>query len=246
MKDNFSTASDQYAQYRPSYPDAFFDYLKTLLPSPKNAWDCGTGNGQVAVKLAGFFETVYATDISASQINQAPQLQNIDYSVQPAESSVFPTDFFDLIIVAQAIHWFEFEKFYTEVRRTAKQDALIVVIGYGRLTISPEIDALIDTFYHDVIGSYWDAERRYIDEHYQTIPFPFEEIVAPQFSNTYEWSVDHALGYLSTWSAVKHYRKAHGVNPVDALAKDLKPIFREVAKQVNFPLLLRIGTIAKS
>ncbi|WP_309641404.1 class I SAM-dependent methyltransferase [Flavobacterium sp.] len=246
MKDNFSSASEQYALYRPTYPDTFFSYLKTLIPLPKTAWDCGTGNGQVAVKLASFFETVYATDISEAQINQAPKLDNIFYSVQAAEQTTFSDNTFELIMVAQAIHWFDFEKFYDEVNRTAKNNALLVVIGYGRLEIATEIDALIDTFYKDVIGSYWDVERHYIDALYQTIPFPFEEVAIPNFNNTYEWTFDHLLGYLSTWSAVKHYIRINGVNPVDELAVDLKKVFGNELREVNFPLLLRIGRILKS
>ncbi|WP_298225191.1 class I SAM-dependent methyltransferase [Flavobacterium sp.] len=245
MKDNFSTASDQYALYRPTYPEAFFSYLNSLIPNPKTAWDCGTGNGQVAVKLSPFFENVYATDISEAQINQAPKLDNIHYSVQAAEQTDFPDNTFDLIVVAQAIHWFDFEKFYREVNRTAKDNALLVVIGYGRLEISTEIDALISTFYEDIIGTYWDAERRYIDEHYRTIPFPFEEISAPHFNNSYEWNFDHLIGYLNTWSAVKHYIKTNNINPLDLIAEDLKLAFGNQTRHVNFPLLLRIGKVVK-
>ena len=246
MKDNFSSASDQYALYRPTYPDHFFSYLKTLIPSPNMAWDCGTGNGQVAVKLAYFFEMVYATDISDSQMHQAPKRNNIDYSLQAAEKTNFQNHTFDLIIVAQAVHWFDFEKFYNEVHRTAKDDAFMVVLGYGRLEISPEIDALIDAFHEDTLGPYWDSERRYIDELYQTIPFPFEEIDTPKFTNTYDWSFEHLIGYLNTWSAVKHYIKINDMNPVDALVPKLKAAFgNHETLIVNFPLLLRIGRIAK-
>ena len=245
MKDNFSTASDQYAQYRPTYPDAFFSYLSTLIPQSKTAWDCGTGNGQVAAKLASLFETVYATDISASQIDHAPKLPNILYSIQAAEKTHFPDNHFDLIVVAQAIHWFDFERFYAEVNRTSKQESLLVVMGYGLLKIAPEIDALIANFYKEVIGPYWDAERCYIDEMYQTIPFPFEEIAAPNFSNTLEWTCEHLLGYLSTWSAVKHYIKTNGVNPLDLIAEDLNYAYGNEMRQVDFPLLLRIGKVVK-
>lgn len=246
MKDNFSSASDQYALYRPTYPDRFFSYLKTLIPLPEMAWDCGTGNGQVAVKLASFFETVCATDISDSQMHHAPKRNNIDYSLQAAEKTNFQNHTFDLIIVAQAVHWFDFEKFYSEVNRTAKENALLVVLGYGRLEISPEIDANIDAFHEDTLGQYWDVERRYIDALYQTIPFPFEEIDAPKFTNAYDWTFEHLIGYLNTWSAVKHYIKINNTNPVDVLAPKLKAAFGTYQTRiVNFPLLLRVGRIAK-
>ena len=63
MKDHFSAHADQYAKYRPAYPSDFFDYLNALLPHKGAAWDCGTGNGQVAYTLAKTFEKVFATDI---------------------------------------------------------------------------------------------------------------------------------------------------------------------------------------
>ncbi len=181
MKDNFSTQSKKYVKYRPAYPLELFDYLNSIILIKKNAWDCGTGNGQIAFELAKTFDKVFATDISQSQISNAIQLDNIEYSVQPAGNTNFPNHLFDLIIVAQAIHWFDFEKFYSEVRRTSKDNALIAVIGYGRIEVSKEIDQIITEFYRNVIGSYWDKERRYIDENYETIPFPFEEIQATKF-----------------------------------------------------------------
>jgi ubiquinone/menaquinone biosynthesis C-methylase UbiE len=242
-KDNFSSQSDQYAKYRPGYPAAFFEYLNTILTGTQNAWDCGTGNGQVATVLAKMFDTVYATDISQSQLDNAARADNIIYSVQPAEQTDFPDHHFDLVIVAQAIHWFDFEKFYAEVKRTCKENALLIVIGYGILHVSPEIDAVIGRFYKNVIGPYWDKERRYIDEQYQTIPFPFKEIQMPRFSNTYAWTMEHLIGYLNTWSAVKHFTKQNGTNAVDDLRKEIAAVWMQDEIEVSFPLLLRVGRV---
>jgi SAM-dependent methyltransferase len=242
-KDNFSSQSDQYAKYRPGYPAAFFEYLNTILTGTQNAWDCGTGNGQVATVLAKMFDTVYATDISQSQLDNAAHADNIIYSVQAAEQTDFPDHHFDLVVVAQAIHWFDFEKFYAEVKRTCKENALLVVIGYGVLHISPEIDAVIGRFYKNVIGPYWDKERRYIDEQYLTIPFPFEEIQTPQFSNTYTWTIERLIGYLNTWSAVKHFTRQNGMNPVDDLRKEIAAVWMQDEIEVSFPLLLRVGRV---
>ncbi len=244
MKDNFSLQSDNYAKYRPSYPEPLFNYLNSLVPCKENAWDCGTGNGQVAICLAKTFTQVFATDISQSQIDNALQAENIHYSVQPAEKTSFENNIFDLVVAAQAVHWFNFEKFYAEVKRTARKNALIVLLGYGRIQISAEIDILLDDFYFKQIGEYWDSERRYIDENYQSLPFPFEEIQAPKFTNTLQWNLEHLLGYLNTWSAVKHFTKHHNYNPVELLRKQLEQLWtKEPLLEVSFPLLLRIGKI---
>ena len=242
MKDNFSTQSDQYAKYRPTYPTEFFTFLKSIIPNNQTAWDCGTGNGQVAKELASFFENVYATDISQSQIDNALKAENIEYSVQPAEKTNFANDQFDLIVVAQAIHWFDFNKFYTEVDRTLKSNALLCVVGYSRVKVSDEIDQIITDFYTNTIGPYWDIERRYIDENYTTIPFPFKEFDTPKFVNKQEWTLDHLIGYLNTWSAVKHFMKQNEYNPINDLRLKMEKLWDENdVKEVQFPLLLRLG-----
>ena len=244
MKDNFSSQSDKYAKYRPAYPSAFFEYINALVPIKQNAWDCGTGNGQVAYALAKTFKNVFATDISQSQIDHALRADNIFYSVQPAEKTNFENQVFDLIVIAQAIHWFDFDKFYTEARRTAKVNAFICVIGYGQIKISQHIDRIITDFYENVVGKYWDKERTYIDENYETIPFPFPELETPHFTNRLQWTLEHLMGYLKTWSAVKHFVKQNGYNPVDKLQPEIETYWTKgQTLEVRFPLLLRVGQI---
>jgi len=244
MKDNFSIQSDRYAKYRPTYPDTLYDYLLSIVPARENAWDCGTGNGQIAQVLAESFKNVFATDISQQQIDNAVLHENIAYSVQPAEKTSFPDNFFDLITVAQAIHWFDFDAFYREVTRTGRNGGVLAVIGYGLIQINSSIDRIIAAFYRDVVGPYWDKERRYVDENYRTIPFPFQEINTPAFDNDFEWSFDHLIGYIGTWSAVKHYEKKNGSNPVDLIRDELKKSWGDTATlKGKFPILLRVARI---
>lgn len=246
MKDNFSTDSDRYAKYRPTYPADLFEFLNLKIQDKHNAWDCGTGNGQIAYELAKTFDNVFATDISQPQIDNAFQADNISYSLQAAEKTTFEDGLFDLIVVAQAIHWFDFEKFYSEVKRTAKNNAFLFVIGYGKLEIDEQIDKVIADFYFNVIGAYWDKERKYIDANYSTIPFPFDEIQTPPFVNTQHWTLEHLIGYLNTWSAVKHFIKQNNYNPIDSLQKDIEKLWNnEQTKQIRFPIILRVGRITK-
>lgn len=244
MKDNFSTRSDKYAQFRPAYPDALFDHLFSLLPDKQRAWDCGTGNGQLAQRLAAVFQDVQATDISRQQLDNAVVLPNIRYSLQPAERTDFPDHHFDLITVAQAIHWFDFDAFYAEANRTLKRGGILAVIGYNLPGFNPAIDAVITDFYRDVVGSYWDKERRYIDENYRTIPFPYADLPAPAFTIDVDWSLDHLLGYIGTWSAVKHYQKNKGENPVALVEPGLKMAWGDAERlSGHFPILLRIARV---
>lgn len=244
MKDNFSSRSSDYARYRPGYPANIFQFLYSLVPSKNKAWDAGTGNGQVAAELAKVFEAVYATDISLSQLEHATKAPNIFYSVQPAEKVDFPDHQFDLVTVAQAIHWFDFEKFYGEVRRTAKKGAILAVIGYGGMQVSPGLDKIKQVFYREVVGPFWDKERRYIDEDYKTIPFPFEELAAPAFVQTLLWTHEHFAGYINTWSAVKHFIAKNGYNPVESILPAIGENWGDQElREVRFPVLLRIGRV---
>ncbi len=240
MKDNFSTKSEDYARYRPGYPTEIYEFLKQQVPNRKKAWDCGTGNGQVAAKLSEFFEQVYATDISVNQLMNAQNNPNIQYTRQRAEKTTFPDNFFDLIIVAQAVHWFNFEEFYEEVQRTLKPDGFFVIMGYGLFTSNEETNRISMHFYEDIIGPYWDEERKYLDEAYQTIPFPFEELETPNFRNEMNWSFERLMGYLKTWSAVKHFEKENNENPVELMQKDFKNAFGEHGN-ISFPVLFRMG-----
>ncbi|MBO2545514.1 class I SAM-dependent methyltransferase [Salegentibacter sp. BDJ18] len=242
MKDNFSTQSSSYAKYRPAYPQELYEFLKEKLTATETAWDCGTGNGQVAGELADFFQKVEATDISKQQLENAVRKSNIQYSVQRAEETNFQDKTFDLITVAQAVHWFNFKIFYSEVGRVLKPNGIIAIIGYSLFKSNLETDKLIYKFYKDIIGSFWDEERRYLDEKYQTIPFPFQEIETPAFQQEYQWSFDHLIGYLETWSAVKHYEKEKGENPVNLIKNELKIAFGNKNKIV-FPILLRLGKL---
>lgn len=244
MKDNFSHQSENYRQYRPNYPPELFDFILNHVSYFETAWDCGTGNGQIAVGISPRFQRVFATDISEQQLANAKKLPNVEYSVQPAESVNFPDHIFDLVIVGQAVHWFDFENFYAEVNRTCKQSGILAIVGYGRLLINPAIDAIIDRLYSEILGDYWDKERKYIDENYSTIPFPYQEIQCPTFINCYQWTLGQLIGYIGTWSALKHYKKKNNTNPIDLIYNDLFEEWKEnELKEVNFPILCRLGTI---
>ncbi len=239
-KDLFSNHARQYAAFRPVYPKELYDFIYRHVPVFENAWDAGTGNGQVARELAKTFKNVFATDISDKQIENAVKADNIFYSVA-GEQTTFHAEKFDLVCVAQAIHWFDRERFYNEVKRVAKPNALLSVWGYGLLKINEYIDPLIRDFYVNVIGKYWDADRRLIDEEYKIIAFPFEEIKAPPFSIEVSWSMDELHGYLTTWSSVQKFIQQHQYNPVEELIQRIQVQWQGEKMQVRFPIFMRVG-----
>jgi SAM-dependent methyltransferase len=243
--DHFSMQAGSYAQYRPLYPASLFSWLAERAPSRERAWDCGTGSGQAAVALSRHFDTVIATDPSASQIGHAKPTDGVRYAVMTAERSAIATASVSLVTVAQALHWFDLSAFYREVQRVLVPGGVLAVWSYGLLTIEPAIDELIAHFYTDTVGPYWPAERAIVDAGYGTLDFPFAEEEAPAVAMEAEWTAGQLLGFLSTWSAVARFRSARGEDPMPRFAEALSERWgdRSLAKRVCWPLSLRMGRL---
>jgi len=244
MKDRFSAHANQYAQFRPTYPPALYEFIYQHVRHFEAAWDCGTGNGQAARDLSKKFKKVFATDLSTKQIENAYQAQNIFYSIATEKSS-FVDNSVDLITVAQAAHWFNMEVFSEEVKRVSKLNGMVALWGYGLLSIHPEIDLLVHHFYTQLVGSFWDKERIHIDEHYKNLYFPFQEIQSPVFTISVLWTLAQLEGYLNTWSAVQKYIAVHTQSPVDKLISQIKIHWKDEIQTVNFPLFLKLGRVIK-
>lgn len=243
MKDNFSKQAVDYSKFRPQYPQEMIDYVVSFVPNKDIALDVAKGNGQVAHKLSSYFDKVFATDISQKQLDNAIHDKNIIYKKESAEKTSFEDQKFDLIVVAQAIHWFDFEAFYKEIYRILKPNGVFAVMGYGLFFTNPESDKILNHFYYNIVGPYWDAERKYLDENYETIPFPFEEMQAKKFENNFVWTFDALIGYLNTWSSVQHYISKNNENPIDLIYDELRISWEKNDHKVTFPLLLRIGKL---
>lgn len=240
-KDNFSKQSAIYARFRPNYPEALYQLILNKVNNRDLAWDCATGNGQAAIYLAGHFKHVYATDLSESQISNAKPANNITYFVNTVENTAFDENTFDLVTVAQALHWFDFDKYFKEVIKVAKPGAVFAAWGYGLFRSDKTIDKAVDHFYNDVVGDFWDPERDYIDKMYSNIDFPFPLIECPTLETKLHWSIDHLQGYLNSWSSVQNFITENEHNPVDQLIDQLKPYWGKGLRVIKHPLFLKMG-----
>ncbi len=245
FKDHFSGQAARYSRYRPTYPATLFAFLASLAPDRERAWDCATGGGQAALGLADHFGEVMATDGSKYQIEHAQPHPSVHYSVGTAEKSGIARSSIDLTIVAQALHWFDFEGFYSEVRRVSKPGAVLAVWCYNLLRISEKVDAVVDRFYWDSVGAFWPPERRLLEARYTTIPFPFEKCTTPEFVMEARWTLAGLTGYLGTWSAVARYKKEKGHDPLPLIEDALCEAWGEAktARQVVWPLHLEVGKV---
>lgn len=242
--DHFGQVANHYASHRPVYPEALFEWLASQCAEHALAWDCGAGSGQASVALAKHFRQVLATDMSAEQLARATPDPRVAYRTALAECSGLPDHSADLVTVAQALHWFDTERFYHEVKRVLKPGGVITAWSYGVISIDgDEVNALLQDFYHRVIGPYWPAERHHVETGYRELPFPFQRIEPPSLAMRADWTLEHLAGYLRSWSASARYAATTGEDAVSVLQAQLQPCWGDPsqARTVHWPLAVLAG-----
>ncbi|HEY5035607.1 MAG TPA: class I SAM-dependent methyltransferase [Chthoniobacterales bacterium] len=243
FKNHFSRQAADYAKFRPRYPRALFQFLAAQSPNNECAVDVATGNGQAAVALAEFFRRVIALDASGEQIASAQPNERVSYRVAPAEATELPSQSCAALTVAQALHWFDLERFFREARRVLQPAGILAAWTYNELRISPEIDEIVRRFHDQIVGPFWPPERRMVGRGYLALPFPFEEIEAPPFEIAVSWSLGHLLGYLRTWSATQRFIQANERDPVSEIQDELAARWGDAKTErlARWPLTARVG-----
>jgi SAM-dependent methyltransferase len=245
FKDHFSGVAAGYQAFRPGYPPALFEWLAGVAPGHERAVDLGCGTGQASVALAARFEEVIAIDPSAEQIARAEPHPRVRYRVAPAEATGLPDASADLVIAAQALHWFDPGRLHPELARIARPGAVFAAFTYGLCRAGAPVDEELRRLYREVLGPYWPPERAHVDAGYRTLPFPWPELAAPSLAIEEDWSFDRFLGYLGTWSAVSVCRARTGGDPLALVTDGLRERWGppEQRRRVTWDLTIRAGRI---
>ncbi|MFP6862625.1 class I SAM-dependent methyltransferase [Pseudomonas sp.] len=249
MSDNhvsrlFGARADAYASFRPHYPASLFAWLAAQCPERLRALDIACGNGQASRPLREYFKQVLACDASLEQLHAGADQPGLQLFVAEAQAQPLPSQSLDLIVVAQALHWFATPEFFSEVRRLLKPGGVFCAWCYSLMRIDEELDALIDDFYWNTLGGYWPAGRASVDAGYRDINNPFAPLIPPASAIEISWTLEQLLGYLRTWSAVQRYEQQNGADPLLQLQPKLRQVWRD-AKQprfVRWPLHFLAGT----
>jgi SAM-dependent methyltransferase len=197
-----------YASYRPTYPKRLFDFIFKYHESTKGArWDTavdiGCGTGQATAELTPF-KRVVGVDPSAKMIEVAKQLamenaqstnsENVnqfEYIQSEAENLSFLKDgSVDLLISAQAAHWFDWSKVWPETARVLRKGGSVAVWIYSefRITRHPNLTPLITAYAQgsdpaNSLGPHWQQPGRSIlDNHLVEIPSA-TDVLPDQFEN---------------------------------------------------------------
>lgn len=241
-KNWFDKKAHFYAVARPTYPSELFELLSERCNQHHNALDCGTGNGQSAVLLADHFEHVSGLDTSQSQLKLAEKRNNVNYIMATADQLPAKDQSIDLVTVAEAVHWFSLDDFYNETNRVLKPDGKVAVWCYYLPNISPKLDTIIDTLFHETLKDYIDDKRLLIKDGYKNLPFPFENVERHELTTTKTWSFENMLQNLYSSSQVKKYTNDTGIDPIAAIHDQLKAAWGDTASRTaNWQISVLIG-----
>ena len=149
--------------------------------------------------------------------------------------------------VALALHWFDLDLFYEEVRRVVRPGGVLACWTYHLQTVSPEVDAVVRRLYADILGPFWSPQIRHIEDGYRTLPFPFEEITPPRFCLVQEWDVNRLAALMGTWSASQRFRKETGRDALDEVRDELAAAWGDPSREreVAWDLHVRVGRVSR-
>ncbi len=247
-KNYFQSGAERYAAYRPSYPSALAEALAGCAAYRKLAVDVGCGSGQLTRLLAPLFDEVIGVDPSASQLeqarSQAGDVSNLTFHEGPAEHIEAPDRSVDLIVAAQAAHWFELPEFYREVRRVAASGGVIVLVTYGVPYIHHWVNTIFQQGYWQRVYEFWPPERAHVESGYVDLEFPFSPIELPSFEQRKALTCREFIGYITTWSAYKNALARGAQERFDAFFARLEQAWpTSNACEVAWPIVARAGYV---
>jgi SAM-dependent methyltransferase len=239
VDDHFSKIATQYVRGRMGYPGKLYEFLASQCAGRGLAYDCACGSGQAAVDLTRFFEKVMATDISAELLALAPVHPDISYRRTAAEDSGIEAGSVDLLVVAQALHWFDLPRFWTEVGRVLKSGGIFAFWGYNWPEVSPSVDRVLEMLKQE-IASYWPEKSEVLHNGYRSVDPPFPEVQAPVFRMSVSWMPDQYLFHLRSWSATRYFNEREGGDIVGNYESAFLDAWGTGESPVGWPLVLKV------
>jgi ubiquinone/menaquinone biosynthesis C-methylase UbiE len=128
----FSGKADVYAKARPGYTQEVIDYIATLDPPNAVSADIGAGTGKFTELLAKNGNQVFAVEPNDDMREQLTvtlaDYSNVQIISAPAENTTLSDNSVDVVTCAQALHWFDSDKFRAECRRIGKLNVLMIAV----------------------------------------------------------------------------------------------------------------------
>ena len=144
--------------------------------------------------------------------------------MSPGETLNVEDSSIDLLTVCQAVHWFDLDTFYKEVKRALKPNGVLALYGYFTPIVKnePEINQLIDQLYQGTLRRYFHPKIKALEESYKNLPFPFLNVTRSYENHIFEMEsdLDHLANWFKTWSGWQEYQKKNGEFVAEKLMGD--------------------------
>jgi SAM-dependent methyltransferase len=250
--ERFSSRVDDYVKYRPAYPREVLDLLRTHA-GLQRSWeiaDVGCGTGISSRLFLDNGNVVYGIEPNDDMRRAAER----EFADQPrfhpvkgkAEATSLPDQSVDLVVAAQAFHWFDRKGFAAEARRILRTGTggYVLLMWNTRLIDSDAFAAEYDALLHRLGTDYSTvAHRSPVDlaELGQLFGAPFPRLTLP---NAQTFDFDSLSGRVRSSS----YTPSPGDPRYEPLYRDLRAIFdrHQVNGTVrfNYETELYLGKVA--
>jgi SAM-dependent methyltransferase len=128
---SFGSVADAYDRARPTYPREAAAWL--VGEEPVTVLELGAGTGKLTEVLASLGHDVHATDPDEAMLERLrARLPDVLTSVASAEDIPAPDGVFDVVVVAQAFHWFDHERALPEIARVLKPGGRLALVWNRR------------------------------------------------------------------------------------------------------------------
>ena len=216
----FSDRAAEYVRYRPGYPTAALDALLDGLAPPTmlTAADVGAGTGISARALAERGVSVYAIEPNRAMREAAAPHARVSWQEGTAEATQLPDNAVDLVLAAQAFHWFQVSEALAEFHRVLRPGARLALMWNSRDRSDPVTRGYVEAI-HEVNGEH-PAERRPFDPAWLTEAGRFSQPSKLEFRHSQELDRDGLIGRATSASYVPREGKAYA-----ALTKLLAKLF---------------------
>ena len=213
----------------------------------------------VLEQISKHYKKVIATDVDAEQLKHAEQRPNITYSVTQRTLSkddltriVGPEGSVDLVLIVEALHWLDFENFYSNVKHVLRKPGGVIAatLYTAKPKVESSVDKVLDDFYATIERYFAPQVAQYVETCYKTLPFPFKPVVqksgSPKFEVTMDANLYEFLDYLQSWSSVQTAIVDHGEDPLNEHQRKLfadawgAP---ETVRCLKWPLTVLLGTV---
>ena len=159
----FTGLADIYAAHRPTYPAEVMAALcarAVAVGGPQVAIDIGCGTGIATLSLAQGLPDwqIIASEPNADMLEKAKVTcagqSNVEFMPNGAEALPGEDAGVGLVLVAQALHWFDTAKFFAESARVLAPGGIVAILYNNRQNAVSAVLSEIESYLEGIDGSY--------------------------------------------------------------------------------------------